>query len=129
MVAWPLWITVNIDGVALWSPSLASCSGIFCTHRDFLKGCFVVLREVCFAFEATLIVIIYAVDYVIFFNWDYIWFESDSIHVVWLIQSRSLDVPWNLMSGWSHRLLKLTSCHFVVSYIYRKGNVIADVLS
>ncbi|KAK2655585.1 hypothetical protein Ddye_008637 [Dipteronia dyeriana] len=56
-------LKVNTDGTAFGSPGLVGCAGVFRTCRVFVKGFFVIPLGVCFAFEAKLVVAVYAFDY------------------------------------------------------------------
>ena len=38
----PGWINVSTDGVALGSPGVGGCGGVFWTCKSFVKACFVV---------------------------------------------------------------------------------------
>ena len=62
-------LKVNMDGAAFGSPGLASCVGVFCTCKSFVKGCFANPHGVSFTFEAKLAVIVHAIDYAWTFGW------------------------------------------------------------
>ncbi|KAK2657980.1 hypothetical protein Ddye_011032 [Dipteronia dyeriana] len=85
-------LKVNTDEAAFGSPGFAGCAGVFRTSRGFVKGCFVIPLDVCFAFEAELVAAVYAIDYAWTFGWCRLWLESDSTFVVDILHSRYCKV-------------------------------------
>lgn len=57
------WVNVNTDGSAFGAPGLSRCSGVFRTHRGFVRGCFFILLRVCYAFEVELAVAIHTINF------------------------------------------------------------------
>ena len=58
-----------------------------------------------------------------------IWLEShDSIYLVNLGKSLSIDIPWKLRHAWLFCLSKMRKMNICISNIYRKGNQVADGL-
>ncbi|KAK3204874.1 hypothetical protein Dsin_018920 [Dipteronia sinensis] len=78
----PGWIKVNTDGVALGSPGVGSCRGVFQTCRSFVKACFTVPLGQVFALEAELLAASLAINYTWNSCWHRIWFKSDASYVV-----------------------------------------------
>ncbi|KAK3199350.1 hypothetical protein Dsin_022765 [Dipteronia sinensis] len=94
----PEWIKVNTDGVALGSPGMGGCRGVFLTCRSFVKACFAVPLDQVIAFEAELLAASLAINYVWNLGWHRIWLESDSSYVVHLLLIRSDQVTWRVSS-------------------------------
>lgn len=131
----PSCIKVNTNGAFLRNLRLSNCgffshsSGdVFFTHWGFFKGGFAYPMGLAFAFEAKILVIILAVEYACYFNWNNLWIESDSSYVVHLLLHRSIDVPWSLKAYWSHCLASLSCLNIHVSHVYREGNKVDDDL-
>ena len=110
----PGWVKVNTDGVALGSPSVGGCGGVFRNCRSFVKGCFAAPLGSVFTFEAELLAVSMAINYAWINDWRHIWLESDSSYVVQLLFARSDHVP-RCLSHISHM-------DFQVSHIFREGN-------
>ncbi|KAK2649124.1 hypothetical protein Ddye_016613 [Dipteronia dyeriana] len=96
----PGWTKVNTDGVALSSPGVRGCGGIFRNCRAFVKGCFVVPVDHVFAFEAELLAASIAIKFAWQNRWHRIWLESDYSYVVQLLSSRFEQVPWRIRQAW-----------------------------
>lgn len=58
----PYWIKINTDGTALGSPCLADGGGVFQNSRGFIKGCFSIPLGTIYAFEAKMIIVMYALE-------------------------------------------------------------------
>ncbi|KAK2652566.1 hypothetical protein Ddye_012422 [Dipteronia dyeriana] len=86
------WTKVNTDGVALSSPGVGGCGGIFCNCRAFVTGCFAVPLDHVFAFEVELLTDSIAINFAWQNGWHRIWLENDSSYVVQLLSSPSEQV-------------------------------------
>jgi hypothetical protein len=56
-----------------------------------------------------------------------VWLETDSKLILQAFQSYTM-VPWNLRNRWYNCLLVTHNMRFMVSHVYREGNVCADGL-
>ena len=63
----PGWIKVNTDGVAMGSPGVGGCGGIFQNCRAFVKGCFAIPLSQVFAVEVEILADSLAIN----FAWKY----------------------------------------------------------
>ncbi|XP_057775542.1 uncharacterized protein LOC130994516 [Salvia miltiorrhiza] len=82
-----------------------------------------------FAFEAELLAIITAINIAHDHGWMHLWVEADSMYVVRLLETCSMDVPWRFMVSWKHILRLLPDFKLIVTYIYREGNMPADIMA
>ncbi|KAK3213082.1 hypothetical protein Dsin_017788 [Dipteronia sinensis] len=122
-------LKVNTDMTAFGSPGLAGCAGVFCTYKGFVKSCFAIPLDVCFAFEAELAAAVHAIDYAWTFGWRQLWLESDSTFVVDTLRSRSRKVPWRWRPVWDRCLSFISQMDFAVTHIYWEGNQVAGSLA
>ncbi|KAK3189490.1 hypothetical protein Dsin_029051 [Dipteronia sinensis] len=118
----PGWIKVNTDGAALSSPGVGGCWGVFRNCRALVKGCFAVPLGQVFAFEAELLAALMAINLAWQNGWHRIWLESESSYVVYLLASRSEQVPWWIRQAWQHYIYQISKMEFQVSHIFREGN-------
>lgn len=58
--------------------------------------CFNANVRTSFAFGAELVAVIYAIEVAKVCFLDFIWLESESMHVVSLLHDRSPEVPWRM---------------------------------
>ncbi|XP_057775292.1 uncharacterized protein LOC130994266 [Salvia miltiorrhiza] len=123
------WIKVNTDGSALGAPGAIAASGVFRDKWSVVRGCFHIKGGVGFAFEAELLAVITAINLAHDRNWLHLWIEADSMYVVHLLQSKSLDVPWRFMALWKGVIGRLQDFNLMVSHIYREGNRPADIMA
>ncbi|PON47283.1 Ribonuclease H, partial [Parasponia andersonii] len=123
------WIKVNTDGSTYGSSGSYGYSGVFQTHRGFIRGCFSILLGTSYAFEAKLTAAIYAINFAWKYGWKHLWLENDSVYIVSLLLARSLKVPFRWKSTWCRTLRYITNMKFVVTHIYREGNRHTDSLS
>ncbi|PON76645.1 hypothetical protein PanWU01x14_033310, partial [Parasponia andersonii] len=56
-------IKVDTDSSAYGSPGLFGCSGVFQTHRGFVRAYFSIPLGTSYAFEAELVVAVHAIDF------------------------------------------------------------------
>lgn len=91
----PRWTKLNTDGTALRSPGVAEC-GVFRNSRGFVRSCYWSLLGVSFAYEAELWGVIKGVCFAGYYGWDYLWIESDSTFIVYLLNQKTLQVPWTI---------------------------------
>ncbi|PON43417.1 Ribonuclease H, partial [Parasponia andersonii] len=123
------WLKVNTDGAAFGCPALAGCGGIFRTSRGFFKGAFAMPLGKGYAFEAELAGAIHAISYAWAFGWKHLWLESDSSYLVTLLRARSPSIPWHWKPSWLCYIDRISKMNFHVSYIFREGNPVADILA
>ncbi|XP_050222727.1 uncharacterized protein LOC126672819 [Mercurialis annua] len=123
------WIKVNTDSSALGTPGPAGGGGIFRNARGFCKGCFSVNLGSAFAFWAEIETAIFAVLKEKDMGFDHLWLECYSIYVVNLFKRRDWQIPWKLRLKWIACLNYISNIRFVVSHIYREGNIVADTLA
>lgn len=62
-------------------------------------------------------------------SWRKLWLEADSSDVVWLLAARPTKVPWRFAARWDKVLTLLLEIDLQVLYIYREGNVVADIMA
>lgn len=93
-----------MDGVALSSPGLIGCGGVFSMNKGFYKGGFSYPMDIAFSFEVELLALIQAINYATCRDWNNLWLESDSSYVICLLTNRSMDFPWSLKVAWTHCL-------------------------
>lgn len=67
---------------------------MFVTNGAFVKVCFAIPLGNKYAFEAELLIVIYALKVAQKYSWDMLWLECDSMYLVHLLSYRSLNVPW-----------------------------------
>ncbi|KAH6758908.1 hypothetical protein C2S51_019143 [Perilla frutescens var. frutescens] len=103
--------------------------GVFRRSDGSVVGCFHTDEGVGFAFLAEILVVLAALEWAKRLSLDFIWLEADSIYVVSLLSSRSLQVPWVVKARWRAVLDFISHIHFCVSHIYREGNSVADILA
>lgn len=48
------WIKINTNGASSEAPGPASCGGILCNCRGFVKGCFSISIDLIYAFDVEL---------------------------------------------------------------------------
>ncbi|XP_057791145.1 uncharacterized protein LOC131008275 [Salvia miltiorrhiza] len=123
------WIKVNTDGSALGAPGIIAAGGVFRDHHAVVRGCFHIKGGTGFAFEAELLAVITAINIAHDRNWLNLWIEADSMYVVHLLHSRSIDVPWRFFASWKNALRLLQKFKLIVSHIYREGNQPADIMA
>ncbi|XP_057771151.1 uncharacterized protein LOC130990949 [Salvia miltiorrhiza] len=123
------WIKVNTDGSALGAPGAIAAGGVFRDKWSVVRGCFHIKGGVGYAFEAELLAVITAINIAHDRNWLHLWIEADSMYVVHLLQSKSLDVPWRFMASWKSVIDRLQNFNLLVSHIYREGNRPADIMA
>ncbi|KAH6781520.1 hypothetical protein C2S52_001729 [Perilla frutescens var. hirtella] len=111
------------------APGCMAMGGVFRTPDGSVTNYFHTDEGVGFAFLAELLAAITALEWAQRLALDFIWLEADSIYVVILLSSRSLEVSWILKARWRAVIHFIDSIHFCVSHIYREGNGIADLLS
>lgn len=105
-------IKVNTDEVALDVPSLAAGGCVFCTSCGFVKGCLAIPLGNRLAFEAELLAVAFALETIQRFSWDHLWLVCDSMYLVQLLSSRSLNVPWFI------RACCALCLNFIFSYFF-----------
>ncbi|KAH6818323.1 hypothetical protein C2S51_001926 [Perilla frutescens var. frutescens] len=123
------WIKINTDGSSRGAPGVMATGGVFRRSDGSVFGCFHTAEAIGFAFLAELLAVLVALEWAHSLSLDFIWLEADSIYVVNLLSSRSLQVPWILKARWKCVLDFIDSIHFCVSHIYREGNSVADILA
>ncbi|XP_055962061.1 uncharacterized protein LOC130015619 [Mercurialis annua] len=123
------WMKVNTDGAALGAPGLAGAGGIFRNYRGFVQRCFAIPLGICFAYEAEMVAVIYAIQEAWRVGWNNIWIECDSLVIVNAIKGGNLAVPWKWKLAWQTCLFYLSKMNWVVTHIFREGNEAADILS
>jgi hypothetical protein len=72
--------------------------------------------------------VIKAIEFAFPKGWWNLWLETDSMLVTLAYKSPTM-IPWMLRNRWSNCLHKLKNMNFILSHIYRKGNVLADKLA
>lgn len=73
---------INTDGLVVNTPSELCCRGIFKKLRGQVIYCFHLKDSVGFAFEAELLVVIWALELAKAKHLNFIWIEDDSSYVV-----------------------------------------------
>lgn len=127
LLSTPRWIKLNSN--VAFSNGKGGYRGVFWTSDGWVQGSFMVrIRALC-AFEAELSIVIFALELVEHFGWDFVWLESNSDSVIHLFSSRTLQVPWFLCTYWLHFLCFLDSICFQDSHIYRESNQVVDLHS
>ena len=122
------WLKVNTDGAVTKSPHKAACGGIFRSSKGFTRGCFAQNLSTDSAFVAEIYGAILAIEIAKYHNWNNIWLETDS--ALLLMAFKNFDmIPWNLKNRWLNCIEATKGMNFLVSHIYREGNVCADALA
>ena len=107
----------------------SGCGGIFKTCQGFVKGCFSAYLGICSAFEAEIMGLILAIEAGHQFNWNTLWVKTDSIFVLWALESKTLHVPWIIINRWIRALCFSEQLKLTISHIFLEGNCVADKLA
>jgi ribonuclease HI len=122
-------VKCNIDGASKGNPGLSSCGGIFRnSSADFLL-CFAEPLGFSSSYHAELQGALRAIEVAHQMNWKNLWLETDSELVVLAFKNPDFHVAWALRNRWHNALVLLRQMNFVVSHIFREGNVVADCLA
>jgi ribonuclease HI len=122
-------VKCNIDGASKGNPGEASCGGIFRNSTaDFLL-CFAEPLGYASSFLAELHGALRAIEVAHQMNWRHLWLETDSELVVSAFKNPDKLVSWSLRNRWHNALFLIRQMNFVVSHIFREGNVAADSLA
>jgi ribonuclease HI len=122
-------VKCNIDGASKGNPGEASCGGIFRnSNADFLL-CFAEPLGYASSFLAELHGALRAIEVAHQMNWRNLWLETDSELVVSAFKNPDKLVSWSLRNRWHNALFLIRQMNFVVSHIFREGNVAADSLA
>jgi hypothetical protein len=101
---------------------------VFRDHNAHFLSCFTKNLGASFAFHVELLGVIKAIEFAFPKGWWNLWLETDSMLVTLAYKSPTM-IPWMLRNRWSNCLHKLKNMNFILSHIYRKGNVLADKLA
>lgn len=122
------WLKVNTDGAVTKNPSKAACGGIFRSSEGFTRGCFAQNLSTDSAFVAEILGAILAIEIAQSKNWNHVWLETDSKLLTLAFKNHKM-IPWNLRNRWINCIEATKQMNFMVSHIYREGNVCADALA
>ncbi|KAH6757393.1 kinase with adenine nucleotide alpha hydrolases-like domain-containing protein [Perilla frutescens var. hirtella] len=116
-------------GSAHGAPRVMAMGRVFWIHDGSVNAYFHTNEGVGFAFIIELLAILVALEWAHRLSLDFIWLEADSIYVVSLLSSRSLQVPWKLKARWRAVIDYISHIHFCVSHVYKEGNRVVDILA
>lgn len=120
------WIKANCDGAATTVAS--SCGGIFRNCKGQFLGGFAENLLGGNSLFAELCGIMRTLEMAQQRNYKYLWLETDSMISVLAFKNKEI-VPWHIRNRWFNCLKYIESINFMVSHIYREGNVCADRLA
>ena len=111
------WVKANTDGSGIYHN--ASCGGIFRDFRGTFLGCFASNVGRGSVFDAEILGLIFAMEFVAKHNWNRLWLECDSTSVVHAFKNPDV-VPIRLRNRWhncfQHGMMVLCS------HIFQEGN-------
>lgn len=82
-----------------------------------------------FAFEAELVAALLGIEVAYQKGWTKLWIESDSMYVVFMLNSLTPKVPWKCLEKWRFIKSYLSQIQWFASHTYREANVCADALA
>ncbi|KAH6786932.1 hypothetical protein C2S52_006484 [Perilla frutescens var. hirtella] len=85
------WIKINTDGSAVATPGRMVIGGVFRGSDGLVRCCFHTDDEVGFAFIEELLAVIFALEQAQHMTLKFIWLEADSVYVVSLLSTRSMQ--------------------------------------
>lgn len=122
------WVKCNTDGAARGAPSLSACGSISRGHRASTMGCFSANLGISYSLHAEFMGAILAMELAITNGWNNFWLECDSQLVVSAFKS-SAGVPWTLANRSNNCIAHTQSMNFIVTHIFREGNICVDRLT
>jgi len=122
------WIKINNDGASVKNPNRASAGCIFRNHEGICLGCFARFLGEGNALFAELSTIMVAIEIADSKNYLNVWLECDSQVAIQAFISH-LIVPWSLRNRrWNCKSI-VQKMNFLVSQIFREGNVCIDSMA
>lgn len=118
----------NFDGMDVWTPSLATCGGIFRNSMSGHISSFSNFIGKGNAISSKFIGDMVVVEFTSQNNCSHFWLKSDCLLVVQALSHLNL-VPWKLKARRLDFINLTHSMHFIVSHTFRKGNVCASKLA
>lgn len=120
------WIKCNTDGAA--NATTSSCGGIFRYSNANILSCFAENLGGGTSYHSELSAIMRATEIAFQRGWRNDWIETDSSLVVMAFNKDSM-IPCGLRNRWRNCKHLLYQMNFLVTHIYREGNICADKLA
>jgi len=122
------WVKINIDGVVMGYPGLATCGGIFRgSMREFIRA-FSAFLDIQTALVAKFYGVIHALKEAQKMELTNVWLECDSALVCAAFTTRII-VPWILHNRWKTCLNYCGKIRFKITHIFREGNACDNKLA
>lgn len=119
------WIKCNCDGAALGSPGLSSCGGVFRNSQALFLGGFAEGLSIGNSLIAELSGVMRTIEIAKQRGYSRLWIETDSKLAVLAFKSSNL-IPWKIRNRWDNCMEYISNIAFLITHIYREGNVCAD---
>lgn len=117
------WIKCNIYGLAIGSPNISFCEGIFRDDKAFHIGSFCAYLYGGTSESVELTTTMVAIEKVMEFHWKKLWIEKKFMLVVKSFSNSNL-VPWNIKSRWLNCWSFTLPIDFIITHIYKEANFV-----
>ena len=109
--------------------SPASCGGLLRNFHRFVKGCFSLFLENRFAFEAALFGFMIVTEPTNKFEWNSLWVETKSLHMVLILKTNSSKVLWRFENRQVIALYTARTLNMSLSHLSKKTCVTDELAS
>ncbi|KAK3207110.1 hypothetical protein Dsin_021156 [Dipteronia sinensis] len=123
------WIKANTDGCSKGNSEDGACSDVFRNGNSSFIGGFSHNLGVCTSFVAEMQAALHVICFAFDRGWKWLWLETNCMAVISYFSNPNYSPSWQLHNLWLHSKHLINQMHFVITYTFREGNMVADILA